>query len=293
MAEDAAAEGDGLGFVGSGQVRDAADRRVHRCAAEVLPVDVLVSDRSHDIRSGHEHVARALDHDRHVCDRRGVDGPTGTRTHDQRDLRDDPRGQRVAQEDVGVSTERDDALLDARPAGVVEPDDRRADLHRQVHDLADLLGMRLRQRAPEDGEVLAEHEHQSPVDATVARHHAVTQIALAIETEVDRPVGDEGVHLDERARIQQQRQALPGRQLSAAVLLLDSRRASAEQRLLSELAQSLDLVPVGGQDSEPHSTPVVVVRGHPIAVRVPRGPESRPDPSTDGLVANCDYPQNR
>ena len=49
-----------------------------------------------------------------------------------------------------------DALLDARAARVVEADDRRAVLHREVHDRADLLRVRLAHRAAEDGEVLGE-----------------------------------------------------------------------------------------------------------------------------------------
>ena len=39
----------------------------------------------------------------------------GARPHDRRDLRDDARGQRVSQEDVGVAAEREHAFLDARP----------------------------------------------------------------------------------------------------------------------------------------------------------------------------------
>ncbi len=44
---------------------------------------------------------------------------------------------------------REDALLDARAAGIVQADHRRAVLHRQVHDLADLFCMGLTQRAAE------------------------------------------------------------------------------------------------------------------------------------------------
>ena len=95
-----------------------------------------------------------------------------------RQLRHDPGRQRVAQEDVGVAAERDDAFLDPRAAGVVEPDDRRADLHRQVHDLADLLGVRLGQRPAEDGEVLAEDEDEPAVDRAVAGDDAVAEDAL-------------------------------------------------------------------------------------------------------------------
>jgi hypothetical protein len=91
---------------------------------------------------------------REVGDRRGVDGAAGARAHDERDLRDDPEAH-VAQEDLAVEAERDDALLDARAAGVVDADDRAAHLHREVHDLDDLLAEDLAERAAEDGEVLA------------------------------------------------------------------------------------------------------------------------------------------
>ena len=57
-------------------------------------------------------------------------------------------------------------------------------LHGQVHDLADLLGVRLGQRAAEDREVLAEDEHQPSVDGAVAGDDAVAQDALLVEAEV-------------------------------------------------------------------------------------------------------------
>ena len=48
-----------------------------------------------------------------------------------------------------------DAFLDARPAGIVQADDRRAVLQRQVEDLADLGGVGLADAAAHDGEILA------------------------------------------------------------------------------------------------------------------------------------------
>src|SRR2546422_4898217 len=48
----------------------------------------------------------------------------------------------------------------------------------EVHDLADLLGVRLGERAAEHREVLREHVHQPAVDPTGARHHAVAQVLL-------------------------------------------------------------------------------------------------------------------
>ena len=114
------------------------------------------------VRAGHEHVARALDHDGEVGDRRRVHGAAGARPHDRGDLRHDAGRQRVAQEDVGVAAERQHAFLNARAARVVQADDRRAHLHRQIHDLDDLRGVGLGERSAEDGEVLRERVDGRP-----------------------------------------------------------------------------------------------------------------------------------
>ena len=135
--------------------------------------------------------------------------------------------QDVAQEDLRVAAQRRDALLDPRAAGIVEADDRRPDLHREVHDLADLLGVRLGQRAAEDREVLAEDEDQPPVDGAVAGDDAVAEEVLPVEAELRRAVGDERVELDERPGIEQQVEALARRQLAPGVLALDPHRSPA------------------------------------------------------------------
>ena len=59
-----------------------------------------------------------------------VDRAAGAGAHDGGDLRDDAAGEGVAQEDVGVAGERDDAFLNARAAGIVQADDGRADAWR-------------------------------------------------------------------------------------------------------------------------------------------------------------------
>jgi len=178
MTEQAPRRVDGTRLVMCSEVRDARLRRMRRCTAEELGVDFLVRHGLHDVRAGHEHVARALNHDREVGHRRRVHRATCARTHDERDLRHDARRENVAQEDVGVTTKRHDAFLDPRAARIVQPDDRRTDVHRQIHDLADLLGVRLGQRTTEDREVLAEHEDQPTVDFPVSGHDAIAEDAL-------------------------------------------------------------------------------------------------------------------
>ena len=205
------------------EVGDAAARRVGRRAAEPLRVDVLVGHGLHDVRPGDEHVARALDHDGEVRDRRRVHRSPGARAQDDRELRHDAGRQGVAQEDVGVAAERHDAFLDPRAAGIVQADDRRADLHREVHDLADLLGVRLRQRSTEHREVLAEDEDEPAVDRAVAGDDAVAEDARRQpERPSPRCVTNASSSTNESG-VEQQLEPLARRQLAARVLLLDAR----------------------------------------------------------------------
>ena len=106
---------------------------------------------SHDVGAGDEHVRRALDHQHEVGHRGRVDGAARARPHHERELRHDARELHVPPEDLRVARERDDAFLDPRAAGVVDPDHRAAVLPGQVEHLADLLGDGLRERAAEDG----------------------------------------------------------------------------------------------------------------------------------------------
>ncbi len=85
-------------------------------AAEILEGDILVRHGLDDAGTGDEHVARPLDHEDEVGDGGGVDGAPGARPEDGRYLRDDPRGEGVAEEDFGVTAQRLDALLDPRAA---------------------------------------------------------------------------------------------------------------------------------------------------------------------------------
>ena len=159
-------------------VRVAARRVVRARAAELLEGDLLAGHGLHHVRAGDEHLRGLVDHDDEVGERGGVDVPARRRAHDQRDLRDDAGGADGAVEDLAVQAERDDALLDARAAALVDADDRAAGLHREVEDLDDLLAVHLAERAAEHGDVLAEHADRPAVDGAVAGDHAVAERAV-------------------------------------------------------------------------------------------------------------------
>ena len=160
-------------LVGRDERGDARLGGVAHGAAELLERDLLAGHRLHDVGAGDEHVRRLVDHEDEVGHGRAVDRAAGARPEDHADLRHDAGRQHVAVEDAAVAGEGDDALLDAGAGAVVEADDRRADLERQVHQLVDLLGEHLAERAAEDGEVLAEDEHLAAVDRAPAGDDAV------------------------------------------------------------------------------------------------------------------------
>ena len=100
------------------------------------------------------------------------------------------------------------------------PDHRAADLHGEVHHLDDLLAEDLAQRAAEDREVLGEDADLAAVDRAVPGHHTVAVRAVAFLAEVGGPVSGQLVELHERARVEQEIDALAGGLLAAGVLLL-------------------------------------------------------------------------
>src|SRR5438876_9898181 len=218
VAKEPTDDPEGLGFVFGREVRDAALLGVRQRPTERLERDRLPGHRLNDPRTGDEHVRRALRHDDEIGHGGAVDRPAGARTEDRTDLRDNAGREDVAVEDLRVSAEADDALLDPRAPAVVQADHRSADLHRHVHDLDDLVRGHLAEATAEDGEVLREHEHGPAVDRPVARDDPVPGDALLVHPELRRPMLDEGVHLDERSWVQEELDPLPGRPLALRAL---------------------------------------------------------------------------
>jgi hypothetical protein len=142
--------------------------------------------------------------------------PPGGRAHDQADLRDHPRRAGVAEEDLREQPQRRHALLDPRPAPVVDPDHRAARLHRVVHDLDDLLAVDLAQAAAEHGEVVAVDRDRAAVHGADPGDHAVAVGAVAPNAEVMRPVPGQLVEFNEGALVKQQLDPFPGGQLALA-----------------------------------------------------------------------------
>ncbi len=131
-----------------------------------------------------------------------------------------PRGQGVAQKDVGIASQRRHPFLDARSTRIVQPDDRRPHAHGDIHDLHDLRGVGLRQRAAKDGEILREDEYQAAFDPPVAGDEAVAVHLLLLHAEIGAAVGEQFVGLFERALVEQEVDAPARRHLAFLVLAL-------------------------------------------------------------------------
>ena len=220
---------------------DTGLRRMSAGAAELLEGDVLAGHGLHDVGPGDEHVRRPLGHQHEVGHRRRVHRAAGAGTEDERELWDHAGCLDVAPEDLGVSSERDNAFLDSRATRVVDPDHRAPDLDGHVHDLADLLGEHLRERAAEDREVLGEHADGAAEDRSVAGDDGVAERPVLAHPEFDLAVLDEPVELDERARVEQQLDPLAGEELAVLTLPRDRPLRRRVRRGLAQLAETREL----------------------------------------------------
>src|SRR6266436_6253722 len=95
------------------------------------------------IRTGDEHVRCVLDHNIEVRDRRTINRTARTRSQDATDLRDHSAGERVTQKNIRVPAETNNAFLNTGPPRIIKTNDRRSDLHSEVHYLADFFGVGL------------------------------------------------------------------------------------------------------------------------------------------------------
>ena len=127
------------------------------------------------------------------------------------------------------------------PAPSLSPIDRRADLEREVHQLVDLLGEHLAERAAEHGEVLGEHEHLAALDGAPAGDHAVGVRALLEPGGVGAVPGEQ-VEFVERAVVEEVLDPLAGEHLALLVLALDRARRPGVERLLLPLLEVVEFV---------------------------------------------------
>src|SRR5205085_2865896 len=104
-------------------------------------------------------------------------------------------------------------------------------LHGHVLNLDDLLRVRVRKRAAEDGKVLGEHKYGPAIHGPPTGDDAIAGDLCVVHAELGRAVFDEHVELLERALVHEQLDTLARRELAALVLRLDARLATAFARI--------------------------------------------------------------
>ena len=90
-------------------------------------------------------IISVLHHQREVGEGRAVDGTTSAGAEDTGNLGNDARGKDVALENLGVTSQGVDTLLNTGTTRVVDTNDGSPHLHTHVHHLADLLAHCLRE----------------------------------------------------------------------------------------------------------------------------------------------------
>ena len=124
---------------------DTTLRGVNTCTTKALLVNVFTSYALHHFWTSQEHIGSAFNHQGEVGKCRRINGTTGTRTGNHRNLRNHTRSKDVALEDLCISSQCVDTFLDTSTTRVVDTDNGRTHLHAEVHHLADLLTHSLRE----------------------------------------------------------------------------------------------------------------------------------------------------
>ena len=215
-------------------------RGVNAGSTEILGINILARYSLHNGRTGQEHIRCVLHHQDEVGEGRGVDGTTCARTHDGRDLRNHTRGKDVALEDFTIAGQRADTFLNAGAARVVHANHRCTVLHSHIHDLANLLRHRLRERAAVHREVLRADIHQAAIDGGRAYYNAVAGELLLLHSEVVAAMQLEHVVLLEGTLVDEHLNALTGGVFATLVLLVDRFLSSAQTGFLPTGNEVLD-----------------------------------------------------
>ena len=106
---------------------------------EFLHANVFAGYGLNHIWSGHKHVRSLINHDHKVRQRWGVNRTTGSRAHDDRNLRDNSRCHGVEPKNLTVFSKGDNALLNTSTTGIQHSNKWNTGLDGKFHDLDDLV----------------------------------------------------------------------------------------------------------------------------------------------------------
>ena len=230
---------DRVGVVLGEEVHVAGDRGVHVGAADVVHRHRLARHRLDHLRAGDEHVGVLPGHHDKVHERRRIGGAARTRAADHGDLRHHARQEDVHVEDVAVTGQRVDTFLDAGAGGILEGDDRRAELGGLLHQRDDLFGVHLAERSADNREILAERRDDASADVTRARHDPVGRQVLVLHAEEAGGMVDVGPELLEGVVLKQRVEPVARAHEPLRAPLRELVRAAAGQDGPPALAQVL------------------------------------------------------
>ena len=153
--------------------RDVAVELLLASATELGRGDVLAGNLADDVRSGDIHFCFLIHGNDKVRGHRSIDGATGRLAHHDGNLRAAARQRELAAGDLGIHGQRGHRILDTGAAGVLNTDDRAADLDGHVHDLGDFFAKGHADRAAVDGFIVSVDTHGTAGDAAIAGDHAI------------------------------------------------------------------------------------------------------------------------
>lgn len=240
--KQAADLGDRFHVIVKCTVRDRRFGGVGLGAPKFFGSDHFVRHSPDHIRPCQEHVGGIPHHENEISQRRGINRPACTRSHDDRDLWNNARGEDIILEYIRVPGQCRDAFLDTRTTAVIEPDHWCSLFDRHFLHLADFAGMSLGERAAKDSKILREHKGLAAIDRAPPGHNTITGHGLRFHAKVIASMSNEHVELFKRVFIQQKTNAFAGRQLALVVLRSNTLFSTAEPCLRASVFEFFENV---------------------------------------------------
>ena len=196
-------------------------------------VDVFARNCFNDFWTGKKHIAGILHHQRKVGEGRRVNGTACTRTEYRWDLWNNARSQDITLEYLAITGQCADAFLYTGTARIVHTDHRSPHRHRHIHNFADLLRHRFRQRTAVYRKVLGVNIDQPAVDRSRAGHDSVAEILLFLHPEVVTTVEFKHIIFFKTSFVDKHINTFTSCVFAPFVLFLDGFLATTETSLLA------------------------------------------------------------
>ena len=146
------------------------------------------------IGSGYKHVTFILNHKNKIGDSRRINRSTSGWPHDGRNLRNNTTGQGIPQENIRVSAQTHNPLLDTRAAGIVEPDNWHTNFHGNIHYFHNFARVSFGQATSQNGKILTEYHYRTAINGSETGDDPIRPKPFFVQAKFPKTMAYQHIH---------------------------------------------------------------------------------------------------